>query len=39
MSESGFSPERRLNVEIAPFQDRANVHFYTGVVGLFTRPS
>jgi len=25
--------------EIAPFQGRANVHFYTGVVGLFTRPS
>jgi small ligand-binding sensory domain FIST len=25
--------------EIAPFQGKANVHFYTGVVGLFTRPS
>lgn len=25
--------------EIAPFQGHANVHFYTGVVGLFTRPS
>jgi len=25
--------------EIAPFQGKANVHFYTGVVGLFTQPS
>jgi len=25
--------------EIAPFQGRSNVHFFTGVVGLFTRPS
>lgn len=25
--------------EIAPFQGKANVHFYTGVVSLFTRPS